>query len=139
MEYENPTPAVNPFGITENKKTKRMGLAIASLVLGGLSVICCFAYGLGIIPGLIAAIFGVISVISGEGKARVMGAIGLVLGVVGIVMGIVVIVSFASMINWDNVTPDSLAQFGKINPEDPKQVEQWLQQFFNIDISGIIK
>ena len=116
-----------------------MGLAIASLVLGGLSVICCFAYGLGIIPGLIAAIFGVISVISGEGKARVMGAIGLVLGVVGIVMGIVVIVSIASMINWDNVNLDSLAQFRNINPEDPKQVEQWLQQFFKIDISGAIK
>ena len=38
MEYENPTPAVNPSGVTVNKKTKRMGLAIASLVLGGLSV-----------------------------------------------------------------------------------------------------
>lgn len=139
MEYENPTPAVNPSGVTVNKKTKRMGLAIASLVLGGLSVICCFAYGLGIIPGLIAAIFGVISVISGEGKARVMGAIGLVLGVVGIVMGIVVIVSIASMINWDNVNLDSLAQFRYINPKDPKQVEQWLQQFFKIDISGAIK
>lgn len=126
------------YQIQENKTVKRQGLAIASLVLGGLSMLCCFAYGLGMIPGLIAVIFGVISVISGEGRARIMGAIGLVLGVIGIVMALVVLMYFISLINWDNVTLYNLSQIQHIDPDDPRQIEQWLQQFFKMDISGMI-
>lgn len=126
------------YQIQENKTVKRQGLAIASLVLGGLSMLCCFAYGLGMIPGLIAVIFGVISVVSGEGRARIMGAIGLVLGVVGIVMALVVLMYFISLINWDNVTLYNLSQIQYIDPDDPQQIEQWLQQFFKMDISGMI-
>ncbi len=126
------------YQIQGNKTVKRQGLAIASLVLGGLSLLCCWAYGLGIIPGLIAVIFGVISVISGEGRARIMGAIGLVLGVVGIVMALVVLMYFISLINWDNVTLYNLSQIQYIDPDDPHQIEQWLQQFFKMDISGMV-
>ena len=121
-----------------NITVKRRGLAIGSLVLGVLSLLCCFAYGFGIVLGLIGAIFGIISVVSGEGKARVMGAVGLILGVVGIVMAAVVLAYYISLINWDQVNLYNLSQFKYIDPEDPQQLQQWLQQFFNIDISGII-
>lgn len=138
MEYQTQGQNVYEPTVQENKTVKRQGLAIASLVLGGLSLLCCWTYGLGIVPGLIAVIFGVISVVSGEGRARIMGAIGLVLGVVGIVMALVVLLYFISLINWDNVTLYNLSQIQYIDPDDPQQLEQWLQQFFKINISGMV-
>lgn len=131
MEYNKPLTDAN-------KLVKRQGLAIAAVILGVLSLLCCWGYGFGIVPGLIAAIFGVIAVVTGEGRARVLGAIGLVLGVVGIVMAAVVLAYYISLINWDNVTWYNLSQIRYIDPDDPQQIQQWLQQFFNMDISGII-
>lgn len=136
MEFENQTPVYYPN--MPKKKEKRLGLSIASLVLGGLSLLCCWAYGLGIIPGLIAVIFGIICVVSGEGKARIMGAVGLALGAVGIIMAVVVLVYYASLINWDNVTMSNLSAIQSLDTNDPQAVEQWLQQFFKIDISGMV-
>jgi hypothetical protein len=138
MEYENQTPVyVSP--VPEKKKEKRLGLSIASLVLGGLSLICCWAYGFGIIPGIIAVVFGIISVVSGEGKARVFGGIGIALGAVGIVMAVVVLVSYASMINWDNMTWENLSSIQYLDADDSQAVEEWLQQFFKVDISGMVQ
>lgn len=139
MEYQTQGQNLYEPAVQGNKTVKRQGLAIASLVLGVLSLLCCWAYGLGIIPGIIAVVFGIISVVSGEGKARVMGAIGLVTGVVGIVMAAVVLLYFISLINWDNVTWYNLSQIQYIDPDDPQQIERWLQQFFNMDITGMVR
>jgi hypothetical protein len=137
MEYENQTP-VYPSSMPVKKKEKRLGLSIASIVLGGLSMICCWAYGMGIIPGIIAVIFGIISVVSGEGKARTLGTIGLILGAVGIVLAVVVLVYYCSLINWDNVTWENLSSIQYIDTSDSDAVQQWVQQFFKSDVSWTV-
>lgn len=139
MDYENISPQVNQPPVSDAKTGKHMGLAVASLVLGGLSVLCCFAYGFGIVPGLIGAIFGVIAVLKGEGKARVMGAVGLVLGAVGIIIGIMVLSFYISIINWENINMEALQEYSQLDPDNVQEVQQWMQQFFNVDISGIIR
>lgn len=116
------------------EKQKHKGLAVVSIILGVLSMLCCFLYGFAIVPGLIAAIFGIICVIKGEGKVRIMGAVGLVLGVVGIAMAITVLIYYASLINWDNVTITNLEQFKNIDPNDTQAVRDWLQQFVNQEL-----
>ena len=44
------TPVMAP---APKQKKKHMGLAIASLILSGLSILCCWIYGFAIIPGII--------------------------------------------------------------------------------------
>lgn len=122
----------------EKVREKRFGLAVASLVLGGLSLLCCCAYGIGIIFALIGLIFGIICAVSGEGKARVMGIIGLIMSAVGMFLGIAVLVSIASAINWDNVTIENIMQIKNIDPNDSEQVRWWMQQFFKADIGSYV-
>ena len=101
-------------------------------------MMCCWMYGLGVIPALIGAIFGLIALIKGEKRARVLGGIGLGLSLVGLILGIVMIVTYASMINWNNVTIDNLMTIQDIDPDNRDEVLRWLQQFFNIDISRYV-
>ena len=39
---------------------RHRGLAIASLILGGISCFCCFGTGIGVIPAAIALVFSII-------------------------------------------------------------------------------
>lgn len=48
---------------------RHRGLAIASLILGGISCFCCFGTGIGVIPAAIALVFSIIAVAKG-GKMR---------------------------------------------------------------------
>lgn len=118
-----------------NEPVKHMSLGVASIVLGGISMLCCWMYGLGVIPAVIGAIFGLIALIKGEKKARVLGGIGLGLSLVGLVLGIIMILTYASMINWDNVTIENLVTIQDVDPDDNDAILRWLQQFFNVDIT----
>ncbi|MCH5251387.1 MAG: DUF4190 domain-containing protein [Lachnospiraceae bacterium] len=130
INQSNPNPALTP-----KKAPKHQGLAIASLVLGGISLLCCFAYGLSIIPALIGAIFGLIALIGGEGRSRVMGGVGLGISVIGLLLGIIMLVAMISIINWDNFTIENLMTVQDVNPNSEYEIEQWIQQFFKVDIS----
>lgn len=121
-----------------NEPVKHMSLGVASIVLGGISMMCCWMYGLGVIPALIGAIFGLIALIKGEKRARVLGGIGLGLSLVGLILGIVMIITYASMINWNNVTIENLMTIQDIDPDNRDELLRWLQQFFNIDISRYV-
>ena len=47
------------------------------------------------------------------------------------------LISYIAIINWDNLTLENLESFKYIrNPQDRREVMEWLQQFFNEDISG---
>ena len=85
--------------IPPKKHNKHQGLAIASLVLGGISILCCWFYGLSLVPAVIGFVFGLISVIGGEGSARVMGGIGLGLSALGVILSLMMIASLISVIN----------------------------------------
>ncbi len=123
--------------IPPKKHNKHQGLAIASLVLGGISILCCWFYGLSLVPAVIGFIFGLISVIGGEGSARVMGGIGLGLSALGVILSLMMIASLISVINWDNITPEAFQSYRNIDPTDEESLRRWLQQFFNVDISGM--
>ena len=119
-------------------KKKHLALAIASLVLSGLSLCCCWLYVVGIIPAVIGAVFGLIALIGGKDKGvKIMGGIGMGLCVIGIGLSLFMLISYIAIINWDNLTLENLESFKYIrNPQDRREVMEWLQQFFNEDISG---
>lgn len=128
-------PSADPSRrVPEENQNKHLGLAVASLSLGGCSLLCCWCYGLSVIPALIGAIFGLICVISGKKKVRIMGAVGLGLSAIGLVMGIVMIVTYAAMINWNNFNMETFRSIQDIDPNNQEEVYRWMQQFFNIDI-----
>lgn len=69
----------------EPKPGDRRGMAIASLILGIISLVCCCMPVIAIGTGLVAIILGALSATSsGQG----MAVAGIVLGVIGCVMGI---------------------------------------------------
>ena len=144
QRFETPQPvqyqpqydlSTNP---PDSKKKKHKALAIASLVLGGMSLCCCWIYVIAIIPALIGAIFGRIALIGGKDKSvKIMGGIGMGLGIIGIGLSLFMLISYIAIINWDNMTMENLESFKYIrNPEDRREVMEWLQQFFKEDISG---
>lgn len=54
---------------------RHRGLAIASLILGGISCFCCFGTGIGVIPAAIALVFSIIAVAKGGKNAKKLGII----------------------------------------------------------------
>ena len=69
---------------------RHRGLAIASLILGGVSCFCCFGTGIGVIPAAIALVFSIIAVAKGGKNARKLGIIGLILSAIGLVLNAVI-------------------------------------------------
>ncbi|MEU3450134.1 DUF4190 domain-containing protein [Streptomyces thermolilacinus] len=70
------------------------GLGVASMVIGIVSLVMCWLYGLGIILGVLALIFGIIGrkrVQRGEANNGAMATAGIVTGAVGIVLGALVL------------------------------------------------
>lgn len=83
--------------MTENSKMEQsesQGLAIASLVLGILAIITCLAPYISIPLGVIAIIFGVISV---KTKGRKKAISGIVTGSVGAALAIMSLVTFLAL------------------------------------------
>ena len=108
---------------------KHFGLALTSLILGGVSLLSFMLYGLSAIPALIGAIFGLICLIKGQKHVRVMG---------GIIAAVAMVYLYASMINWQNVNMDAFQSLQNIDQTDKTQVTEWVQQFFKMDISSYI-
>ena len=93
--------ASNPYGDFENTQKKpQNGYAIASLVLGILSVVtccCCCVETLGLIltgvSAVLAIVFAFLSKKNTDGKMDAKAIAGLILGIVGIVMLLILLVS----------------------------------------------
>ncbi len=126
-QYDNPK--------TEENK-KHFGLALASLILSGLSLLCCCMCGLGIIPALIGAIFGLIALIKGKESVRVMGIVGLILGIIGVAVNAFMLFTIGMMIEWGNITPENLNSIQYVDPNSEEEMLDWMQQFFKIDIKS---
>lgn len=62
------------------------GAAITSMILGIISIVCCCCCGMGVLFGVSAIIF---AIVSGKKKGRIQGMAiaGLVCGIIGLVMG----------------------------------------------------
>ncbi|MDR0350113.1 MAG: DUF2510 domain-containing protein [Coriobacteriales bacterium] len=81
----------------------RGGMAVAALVLGIIGVPTCMCYGLSVIPGALALVFGILSV---KSSRKGMAIAGIICGVIAIILGISFIIMMVV------VYPDILA-----NPE----------------------
>ena len=112
---------------------KHFGLALTSLILGGVSLLSFMLYGLSAIPALIGAIFGLICLIKGQKHVRVMAVC-----ILGIIAAVAMVYLYASMINWQNVNMDAFQSLQNIDQTDKTQVTEWVQQFFKMDISSYI-
>ncbi len=127
MEYENGRPP-----------QRHRGLAIASVVLGMISCFCCIGTGFGVIPAILAVVFAIISLVGGGNRVRHLAWAGLITGGVGLILNVVIIVYVAFMINWGSMTLENLSTIENVDPNNTTEMIQWLQQFFKIDLSGLL-
>jgi hypothetical protein len=77
------------------------GLGIASLVLGILALLTCWMLGLGIIPGLVGLVLGIVAIRKlgrVRGASRAVPIVGVVLSALGIVAGIFFFVAVISLV-----------------------------------------
>lgn len=111
----------------EEKPKKKLGLGIASLVLGILSLICCWFWGIGIIFGIIAFVLGLVAAIKGCQSGRGLGVAGLILGFVGIVLGTYFLVQLFSMVDFDKlrIAINNLPK----DTTDRQKVLDWMRTF----------
>lgn len=95
-QYQQPQyqqPQYQPYQQPEPPK-KKQGLAIASLILGivGLTICCC----LGIIPGIIGLILGIIAVSSKQQDGKGMAIGGIITSALAILVNIILIVALVN-------------------------------------------
>ena len=77
------------------------GLGIAALVLGILALLTSWMLGLGIIPGLVGLVLGIVAIRKlgrVRGASRAVPIVGVVLSVLGLLVGIVFLVFFISVV-----------------------------------------
>lgn len=117
-------------------KNEHMGLAIASLVLGGISLIGFWLYGMPIILAIIGLIFGLICMIKGQKSVRVMGIVGFIVSLLAILACLIVWYMIYSVINWDNMTWEALQSINSVDQTNQQEMLEWMQQFLKIDISS---
>ncbi len=115
---------------------RKKGLGIAAIILGALSILCCSCVGLGIIFGIVGAIFSIVCLVKGSGSGKTFGIIGIILNGIGILLGAYILISIAMVIDWSNVNAETLNQLNQIDPNNDQQMLEWMQQFFKIDISS---
>lgn len=116
---------------------RHYGLAITSLILGSLSVVCCTMAGLGMIPALIGTIFGIICVVRGGTKTRKLGIAGLMLSAIGLIFNGLIVVYGLLIVNWDNLTWDNLMTAVNVDRTNPDEMLQWIQKFVKIDVTSL--
>lgn len=118
------------------EENAKKGLGIAAVILGGSSILCCMCAGIGIVPSIIGMIFSIICIIKGTGSGKTLGIVGVILSGIGFLLNIYVLLSLAMMLNWDKVMdPQVWKELEKIDPNDQNAIQNWVQQFFRVDIS----
>ncbi|MDR2105919.1 MAG: DUF2510 domain-containing protein [Coriobacteriales bacterium] len=85
-----------PAYSTASQDTDRKGLAVASLVLGIVGILSCCLGWVGLIPGAIAVVLGILSVKSSK---KGMAIAGIICGAVAVVLGILGI--FLTILGYD--------------------------------------
>ncbi len=115
----------SPF-FPENEK---QGLGIAAMILGGLSILCCSCMGFNLVMAIIGFIFSIICLVKGTGRGKKFGIIGLILNGIGLLIGAYLVFSIFIMIDWSAITPETMEQLEKINPNDQEALQNWMSQF----------
>ena len=75
---------------TENSKEKnKKAFCIASMVLGIVSIVMCCSYGISIICGILAVVFGILGI---KSEKKGMAISGITTGAIGIIISIVMLI-----------------------------------------------
>ena len=94
-------------------ETKKInGKAVVSLILSCLSVLCCFAWYLAIIVGMIGVVLGIIAYRESEGGQRDLAIAGIIVGAVGIVSALLYIMLTSGPADSLQTTPVSPSAIG---------------------------
>lgn len=117
-------------------KSEKKGFGVTGIILGGLSILCCACFGMGVLFAVVGVIFSIIAAAKGTGSGKTLGIVGIILNGIGLLLGAYMLLSFAMTLNWDNITIENLNQINNIDPNDQNAIREWMQQFFKVDISG---
>ncbi len=128
----------NMYGnvVAPMRENQKKGMGIVAVILGGISILCCSCAGMGLLFGLVGAIFSVICLAKGTGTGKTFGIIGIILNGIGILLGAYMLITLILMIDWSNVNAETLNQINQIDMNNEEEYLNWLQQFFKVDISS---
>ncbi len=113
--YQDPNAQYYNINNGYNEPPKSNGLAIASLVLGIISIPMACCYGAGLVFGIIALILGLVSKPkTGPGAGRLPGMAigGIICGIIGALMSIAMIVYLAYIISEYGDLDELFREFG---------------------------
>ncbi|WP_444852279.1 DUF4190 domain-containing protein [Streptomyces sp. NPDC000229] len=111
-------PGYSAYGQLGWQQSPANGMGITALVLGIISVVVFCLYGLGIVLGILALIFGIIGrkkAQRGEANNHGMALAGIILGAVGIVVG----GAFLAFMIWVIATEEGRANYEDEYGHDP--------------------
>ena len=91
-QYGAPIPPQQPIP----QQPQKNGLAVASLILGIVSVTCCFCtYG---VAGIIGLILGIVGKKQKPGVKSGLATVGIILSIIGLVLAVIFIVAAPSIV-----------------------------------------
>ena len=131
--YENPYGAngyqYNPYGGAPREpqrgphgKKMNVGLGIASLVIGIISLMC-FCTGLNVILAILAIVFGIVQLATCESKGLAIG--GIVMAAISIVLTAITYGLLFSNVTFTNMMKEEVQQ----NFQDDEDMQQFLEEY----------
>ena len=105
-------------GIRRRKRVeetnKHFGLALTSLILGGVSLLSFMLYGLSAIPGIDRShLWSDLPHQRPENMCGSWAGSGMAVCILGIIAAVAMVYLYASMINWQNVNMDAFLRVCK--------------------------
>lgn len=130
--YENPYGnqyQYNPYGGTPREpqrgphgKKMNVGLGIASLVIGIISLMC-FCTGLNVILAILAIVFGIVQLATCESKGLAIG--GIVMAAISIVLTAITYGLLFSNVTFTDMMKEEVQQ----NFQDDEDIQQFLEEY----------
>lgn len=131
--YENPYGGngyqYNPYGGTPREpqrgphgKKMNVGLGIASLVIGIISLMC-FCTGLNVILAILAIVFGIVQLATCESKGLAIG--GIVMAAISIVLTAITYGLLFSNVTFTDMMKEEVQQ----NFQDDEDIQQFLEEY----------
>lgn len=131
--YENPYGGngyqYNPYGGAPREpqrgphgKKMNVGLGIASLVIGIISLMC-FCTGLNVILAILAIVFGIVQLATCESKGLAIG--GIVMAAISIVLTAITYGLLFSNVTFTDMMKEEVQQ----NFQDDEDVQQFLEEY----------
>ncbi len=122
-DYQNlqQTPDSNyPPMMQQPKEKTGKGLAIASLILGILGILCC-CIGIGALFGLVGMILGILAIRKADSSTKGLAIAGLIVSIIGLLLGVYVLISFGLVY--------SQIDLSRIDFNDPEATRKYLEEF----------